>query len=95
MDSLDALRNQIDDIDDELINLLSRRMGIADLIGGYKKTNNVAILQAERWAYIVEKTTEKGKDMGLSTDFISSFLKAVHQESIERQYKIMSHPDNK
>ncbi len=95
LDSLDVLRNQIDDIDDELVQLLARRMGIAELIGGYKKTNNVAILQAERWAFIVERITEKAIGMGLSPAFISSLLTAVHQESIDRQNKIMSHSDNK
>jgi chorismate mutase len=88
--SLEVLRNQIDDIDDELIALVARRMNIADLIGGYKKANNVSILQKERWAYIVEKTTQKGEEMGLSLAFISDLLKAIHQESIERQYRVMS-----
>src|ERR1700742_1009987 len=45
IDALAKLREQINHIDDELIQLLGQRMKIADRIGQYKKDNNITILQ--------------------------------------------------
>lgn len=89
LDSLEALRGQIDEIDDEILALLEARMKLSDGIGMFKKRNNIAILQTTRWGEILETGIAKGKRKGLSEELISGVLKAVHQESINRQHKIM------
>jgi chorismate mutase len=88
--ALEQLRDQIDHIDDELMQLLSQRMRIADKIGEYKKNNNIVILQTSRWNDILEKTLNRGRILGLSEEFIRKYLNAIHMESINHQNKIMN-----
>jgi chorismate mutase len=88
--ALEKLREQINHLDDELIQLLGQRMKIADKIGEYKKNNNVTILQTSRWNQILEKAYAKGDALGLSKEFITKYFDAVHMESINHQNKIMN-----
>lgn len=88
--ALEKLREQINHIDDELIQLLGQRMKIADKIGTYKKDNNITILQTNRWNSILEKAFLKGDKLGLSKEFITKYYDAVHMESINHQNKIMN-----
>lgn len=87
---LEKLRDQIDQIDDELIQLLAHRMQVSDLMGAFKKENKITILQTKRWNEIFEKTFTKGKSMGLSDDFIMRYLEAIHLESIRHQHNVMN-----
>ena len=87
--ALEKLREQINHLDDELIDLLGQRMKIADKIGEYKKDNNVTILQTNRWNDILERAFSKGNTLGLSKEFITRYFDAVHMESINHQKKIM------
>jgi len=87
---LEGMRQKISHIDAELFKLLGQRMGVAEKIGDYKKENNIAILQPTRWEEILKTATKTGVQNGLSEDFISVYLKAVHQESINHQTKIMN-----
>ncbi len=88
--ALDKLREQINHIDDELMQLIAQRMSIAEKIGEYKRNNNVTILQATRWNEILEKALQKAGKVGLSEEFISRYMDAIHMESINRQNKIMN-----
>jgi chorismate mutase len=90
LENIDHLRNEIDELDEELINLLSSRMQVAEKIGSYKKRNNIAILQTNRWSEIMEKTIKKGMDKGLSDDFVSNIFRSIHEESINHQERIMN-----
>lgn len=89
INELEKLRKQIDLIDDELISLLSNRMKISRDIGQYKKDNNITILQTGRWKEIFDKFMEKATHQQLSEEFMGKFIKAIHDESIEQQEKIM------
>jgi len=84
------LREQINQMDDELLALLGQRMKIADKIGAYKKTNNITILQTNRWNDILERAFQKGDLLGLSKEFIIKYFDAVHLESINHQNKVMN-----
>lgn len=86
--ALEKLRSRIDHVDDELLQLLSRRMKLAEEVGQYKKENNVTILQAKRWTEILERAYEKSEGLGLSKEFITRYFDAVHLESINHQTKI-------
>jgi chorismate mutase len=88
--ALDKLREQINHVDDELIQLLGQRMKIAEQIGAYKKNNQVTILQTNRWNDILERAFQKADKLNLSREFITKYLDAVHMESINRQTKIMN-----
>ncbi len=88
--TLQNLRIQIDQLDDELFQVLSKRMQIADAIGAYKKENNITIFQAVRWNDILTKAYAKNSKLGLSDEFIKKYLEAVHLESINHQNKVMN-----
>ena len=86
---LGNLRSRIDIIDEQLLDLLKQRMDIADEIGTLKKANNVAILQNTRWHEILGKMILEGEQRNLSEEFVIQVFKAIHQESINRQARIV------
>lgn len=90
LDALTKLREQINQIDDELLSLIGQRMKIADQIGLYKKENKITILQTNRWNEILAKGFVKGEKFGLSNDFITKYFDAIHMESINHQNKVMN-----
>jgi len=88
--ALEKLRQQINHLDDELMQILSQRMKIAEKIGEYKKNNNITILQTNRWNEILDRAFQRGDKIGLSKEFITKYFDAVHMESINHQNKIMN-----
>ena len=88
--ALTTLREQINQVDDELLTLLGQRMKLSDKIGEYKKNNNITILQTNRWNDILERAFKKGDALGLTKEFITKYFDAVHLESIQHQNKIMN-----
>lgn len=89
-DTLGLLREQIDQLDDEIMQKLANRMKISEKIGQYKKENNVTILQVGRWEEIVQTRVSLGKAMGLDEGFTRDLLRLVHHESIQVQTKVMN-----
>jgi len=90
LDKLSILRSQIDRFDEQLLDLLEQRMNVAETIGKYKKDNNITILQNQRWEEIIKKVATKGQSKGLSAEFIDQMFKAIHQESINHQMRVMN-----
>jgi 3-deoxy-7-phosphoheptulonate synthase len=90
LDVLGELRQQIDVYDDHLLDLMEKRMKVAETIGHYKKENNITILQTTRWDEIINKVLAKGLAKGLSQELIDTIFKAIHQESINHQMKVMN-----
>jgi chorismate mutase len=88
--ALEKLRQQINHLDDELLQLLGQRMKIADKIGEFKRNNNITILQTNRWNEILERAYQKGDVLGLTREFITKYFDAVHMESINHQNRIMN-----
>jgi chorismate mutase len=88
--TLDDLRRQIDKYDDRLIDVLEGRMKVAEKIGKYKKENSITILQSSRWDQLLTKRIQDGDKKGLSEDFVVKLFRAIHQESINHQTKVMN-----
>lgn len=88
--NLEKLRQQINQLDDELMQILSARIKVAEKIGQYKKDNNITILQTNRWNEILERAFKQGEKLGLSNEFVTKYFDAVHMESINHQNKIMN-----
>jgi len=86
---LSNYRAKIDMIDNDLVEILGKRMNLSDKIGKLKKDKNVAVLQSKRWNEILGKMILEGKDNGLSEEFVLQIFKAIHQESINHQNKIL------
>jgi chorismate mutase len=84
------LRLQIDEFDSKLLEVIGKRMKVAESIGALKKEKNVAVLQNKRWNEVLEKMILDGSQKGLSEEFIIQFFKAIHQESIAHQEKVFN-----
>lgn len=87
---ISKLRTSIDELDSRLIQILGKRMRIADEIGGLKKENNVAVLQSQRWKEVLEKMKAEGYTENLSDEFVLRLFRAIHQESISHQEKVIN-----
>ncbi|MDR0421047.1 MAG: bifunctional 3-deoxy-7-phosphoheptulonate synthase/chorismate mutase type II [Prevotellaceae bacterium] len=92
--SLNSIRSEIDQIDSDLFELLSRRMKLAEEIGRVKLTGNVSIYQEQRWKSIVERIMSRAKRLNLNEAFIHSILEIIHAESINRQNTVMNKTEN-
>jgi chorismate mutase len=89
LDQLAELRNQVDSIDYQIIELISSRMNISEKMGEYKYKNNVAVLQMERWMEILRTRTEHGTHLNMEPAYIERLMTLLHQESIRIQTAIM------
>jgi len=90
MQELITYRKQIDDFDKALMAVIEERMEVVKKIGKFKKDNQMTILQSSRWEQIIEKHLTDGSNRGFSEKFINRLFKAIHQESINFQTKIMN-----
>lgn len=88
--SLDELRQKIDVLDNDVLNLLQQRMEVVKEIGENKKENNIQILQSGRWAQIVGRVKKEAETRGFSEEFVEKIFKAIHQESINIQNNILN-----
>jgi chorismate mutase len=84
------LREKINMLDSDLVDILSKRMSTIVEIGLYKKENNIKILQAERWEEVIKKIMAEGIGKGLSREFILNILSSIHIESINKQSMVMN-----
>ena len=89
-ESLNVLRGQIDEIDNILIENLSKRMRISRAIGQYKRDHNMTIVQTGRYTEILDKRGAQGVLSGMSADFMKSIFEAIHEESVRQQIDIMN-----
>jgi chorismate mutase len=89
-ESLNALRSQIDEIDNDLIELLSKRMRICREIGQYKKEHNMTVVQTGRYNEILDKRGAQGVLCGMDADFMKDIFQAIHEESVRQQIEIIN-----
>ncbi len=86
---LEEIRQQIDEADREILEAFARRMHLVEKIGAYKKLNNVAAFQRERWQEVFQSRPEWGKKLGLNSETVEEIYRIIHQESIRRQTEIL------
>lgn len=84
------LRSQIDEIDNQLMDLLAKRMRICREIGTYKKEHNMTVLQANRYNEILEKRGAQGSLIGLNPQSVAHIFEEIHQESVRQQLEIVN-----
>ena len=82
---LQKLRNSIDAIDDELVQLLAKRVGYSKKIGNYKQENNITILQIRRWKKTLKNQLKNGAALGVDEKFVRAIYQLIHDESISVQ----------
>lgn len=88
-EDIKALRKQIDEIDNELMEMLSKRMRVCREIGQYKKDHNMTVLQTSRYNEILEKRGAQGVLCGMDAQFVKTVYEAIHEESVRQQIEII------
>lgn len=89
-ESLEALRRQIDECDNNIIELLSKRMRISREIGQYKREHNMTVVQTGRYTEILDKRGAQGVLCGMAGDFMKAIFEAIHEESVRQQIDVMN-----
>lgn len=84
---LNDLRNAVDHLDDQLLDILQERFSMIDQIGAYKRERHLTVFQSDRWKYVMESRTKKGVAKNLSEKFMKELLYCIHEESVKRQEK--------
>ena len=85
----------IDEIDDELINILKKRISVIEDIGLYKKEHNITVFQLERWQEILRTRSQLAEKLGLSRNHIEKLCQLLHEESIRVQNEVMNRKEEK
>ena len=88
--SLSTLRKGIDEIDNELIDLLAKRMGISREIGAYKRDNGMTIVQTKRYSEILDKRAAQGVLKGIDAECIKKIFECIHEESVRQQVELIN-----
>lgn len=88
-EDLSDLREQIDELDNELLQLLSKRMRVSREIGLYKLEHDMPVLQTGRYDHILKDRVEQAEKMDMSGEFTLKVLEAIHAESVRQQFKVM------
>ncbi len=89
MSGLAPMRLQIDSLDNQLVEILARRMQVCLAVGEYKKQHGIAVVQNNRYKELVERLCKQGKDAGLSEKFVRKLMKLIHDESVRGQQSLM------
>ncbi|MCT4590399.1 MAG: bifunctional 3-deoxy-7-phosphoheptulonate synthase/chorismate mutase type II [Carboxylicivirga sp.] len=88
--TLDELRQKIDQVDMQILEILKSRMKISEAIGKYKHENNITILQTRRYDEVMNNRRKLAEEVGLSPEFVVKVYEHIHEESINRQNQIMN-----
>ena len=88
--SLEALRERIDRIDHDLLDVLAMRMRVVEEIADCKRENNVSTLQVSRWTALLEDRVSRAESIGLAPDYARALYEIIHRESVRRQSEIMA-----
>lgn len=89
-ENLNELRRQIDELDNQLLDLLAKRMRVSREIGQYKKEHDMPVLQTARYDEILNKRVSQAQDMDMDGEFMKTILAAIHEESIRQQMVIIN-----
>ncbi|GHT02622.1 cytochrome c4 [Bacteroidia bacterium] len=89
-ESLTELRQQIDQLDNEWMSTLAKRMRVSREIGQYKKEHNMPVLQTHRYDEILYKRVGEAKELGMGDAFMKVVLEAIHEESIRQQIDVLN-----
>lgn len=88
MHALQKMREQIDRIDQEILNLFNERLMVSETIGLLKYKHDIAVVQNNRFEQIIAAMVEQSEELNISETFIRTYLGAMHTESIRRQEEL-------
>jgi chorismate mutase len=82
---IESLRSQIDRIDQSLIQLIAKRLLVAEKIGQEKAKLGLPVLQKSRWSRLLKNRLIQGQKNGISKQFMKNLFEMIHKESIQTQ----------
>ena len=94
-ESLAALRKQIDELDNTIMDQLARRMAVSREIAEFKKQHNMTIVQTSRYSEILDRRGAQGLLNGMPTEFVKRIFEAIHSESVRQQIEILHGEEEK
>lgn len=89
-ESLTLLRQQIDQIDNDLLEAMSKRMRISREIGQYKKEHSMPVVQTGRYDDILNSRAAAAEELGMNGDFMKTVYQAIHEESVRQQIEVLN-----
>ncbi|MBO5059212.1 MAG: bifunctional 3-deoxy-7-phosphoheptulonate synthase/chorismate mutase type II [Prevotella sp.] len=89
-EGISQLRLQIDELDNQLMDLLAKRMRVCREIGQYKKEHNMTVLQTGRYNEILDKRGAQGSLCGMAPEFVKQVFELIHEESVRQQIEIIN-----
>ena len=89
-EGITTLRKQIDELDNQLMELMAKRMRVCREIGQYKKEHNMTVLQTARYSEILEKRGAQGALCGMDSQFVTKVFEQIHEESVRQQIEIIN-----
>lgn len=89
-ENLTLLRQQIDQINEDILELLAKRMRVTSEIGQFKKEHDMPVIQPTRYNELMEHLVKSGEQLGLAPDFVRTVLAAIHEESVRKQIEIVN-----
>lgn len=89
-ENLTLLRRKIDEIDNELLDLLAKRMSVSREIGLYKKEHRMPVVQAGRYNDVMKTRVKLGEQLKMSAEFMTTVLLAIHEESVRQQVVVIN-----
>ncbi|MCB0479897.1 MAG: bifunctional 3-deoxy-7-phosphoheptulonate synthase/chorismate mutase type II [Flavobacteriales bacterium] len=95
VNQLEELRSKIDKIDEDLVHILKSRMDLVEMMGAYKRDNDVTIFQLERWNEILQTRTELASHLGLDETYVREIFEKIHGESIKTQIALSAKTTSK
>ncbi len=87
---LNELRQQIDSLDNQLINILAERMRVCLAVGEYKKRHGVAVVQSNRYNDLLTRLCKQGAETGLTEQFVKEIMDVIHKESVRQQKELIA-----
>ncbi len=89
-ESLSELRREIDKLDNQLLSLLAKRMRVSREIGQYKKEHDMPVLQTQRYDEILNLRGAQAMELDLDAEFVKTVLRAIHEESVHVQMRLIN-----
>lgn len=89
-ESIKELRKQIDELDNDIIEILTKRMRLSREIATYKKEHNMTVVQSARYNEVIDKRSAQGVLCGMSPEFMKVVFEAIHEESVKQQLELMN-----
>ena len=87
---LNEIRESIDEVDKEIVDIIAKRQDLVEKIGEFKKEQDLNTFQVNRWNEVLKSRLEWASEKGLDKDFIEDLYKVIHLGSINVQNKIIN-----